>query len=111
MLKDKSKLFFVVIICIIVIAARQFVLNPKLPAQKTEFLIIVFGWQRYASLKRLCDSLLKADYMNQRVDLQFSIDGMHSTQVKDYVEKFHWPFGNVHLKISKVHLGLEKVLL
>lgn len=71
-----------------------------------EFMIIVFGWRREKSLKRLMNSLLKAEYMNYRVKLQFHIDFKPTTEVKNYVETFEWPFGEKSVILREKTFGL-----
>ncbi len=50
--------------------------------------------RRFASLRRLCESLLLADYQGYTsVQLRFSLDSDVSGEVLDYVYHLEWPFG------------------
>lgn len=75
-----------------------------------EFMIIVFGWRREESLKRLMNSLLKADYLNYSVKLQFHIDFKPTQEVKDYVESFEWPFGEKTVILRSKTFGLMQAV-
>lgn len=76
-----------------------------------EFLIIVFGWRRKDSLKRLMKSLLAADYLNQRVRVQFHIEFEPSEGVREFVETLQWPYGNKSIIWRKESFGLERMVV
>ena len=71
------------------------------------FTIKVFGWNRRASLKRLCQSLKRADYGNHQVKLQFFIDGGGPKEVVEYVKSFEWPHGPLEQQFRERRFGLR----
>ena len=75
-----------------------------------EFMIIVFAWRRADSLKRLMDSLKKADYMDYQIKLQFHIDFKPTEEVEKYTEKFEWPFGEKTILLRTKSFGLERMV-
>lgn len=75
------------------------------------FLLIVFCWKRKASLKRLVDSLIKADYSGHFPELQFHIEFDPSEEVKAYVNNLKWPHGNKKLFLRQESFGLEKMVM
>ena len=75
------------------------------------FVIIVFAWKRRMSLKRLCDSLLAAEYHGIPVQLEFHIDGEAHERVLQYVDEFSWPFGSVQVLRQADRIGLESIVV
>ena len=73
------------------------------------FIIQVFGWRRFASMRRLMNSLLNSAYMGVPVDLQINIDGDAAEELVAFVNSFAWPFGEKILNVRQGRLGLEKV--
>ena len=61
-----------------------------------KFILQVFAWRRSESLKRLCQSLKVAKYFGLSVDIHFHVDASPATSVLEYIEGFHWPFGQKH---------------
>jgi len=60
--------------------------------------------QRFSSLVRLCDSLVKAYYSGRtNIRLLFNIDVGTSAEVIEYVNRFVWPHGpkTVHVRVEK----------
>lgn len=56
--------------------------------------IIAVGYNREKSLYRLLDSLQKADYYGDIVDLIISLDRSNkSNEIIKYLEQFNWNFG------------------
>ena len=78
-------------------------------ASTPEFTIIVFGWRRTASLTRLLDSLLAADYAGHKVNLHFRIDGDSLIEVIDIATQFNWPHGPKFIAINPKRVGLANV--
>jgi hypothetical protein len=85
-----------------VLLAKELLSEPR-------YLIIVFGWKRAASLKRLCDSLLKAHYDGVSVDISFHIDGAPSEAVANFVADFKWEHGSKKVVQHEAQIGLVQV--
>jgi len=74
---------------------------------KLKVAIIVVGYNRILSIKRLLDSLLKANYDNLDVPLVISIDKSDDFELYSFVENFQWPFGDKFVNIQTTKLGLK----
>ena len=61
--------------------------------ERSAYALIVVGYNRCDSLKRLVGSLQKADYLGDRVDLIFSIDNAGTDTVERYAKTVQWPHG------------------
>lgn len=77
------------------------------------FAIVVIGYKKYESMRRLMKSLEKVDFSNRRdISLIFSIDYSNDNQsVRDYAENYRWPFGEKRLIIYKENQGLKKHII
>lgn len=76
-----------------------------------KYRIIVFGWRRRASLKRLLDSLEAADYKGRTdIPIEIFLDGEAHNLVVDYVQNFIWTHGQVKIHQRDTRIGLEKVV-
>lgn len=73
--------------------------------------IVVVGYNRVHSIRRLLNSLLSAEYPSQDVPLVISIDCSGDTELYDYVKIFEWPYGNKYLNIQEHRLGLKKHII
>jgi hypothetical protein len=71
--------------------------------------IHVFCWRRTKSLQRLCNSLLRARYLNYTVPIVFHVDGDPLPSVVAYLDSFEWPFGEKTIIQSPNHLGMPNV--
>ena len=60
---------------------------------KLKVTIAVFAWRRLASLSRLLDSLLEAEYCGRVVPLKLFLDYGASDEVRDRIRSFRWPHG------------------
>ncbi len=72
--------------------------------------IVVVAYNREDSVRRLLQSLLKADYCNN-VDLIISIDKSDTRNVEEYADGIDWPFGRKRVYKHEVNLGLRKHIL
>lgn len=77
----------------------------------SEFAIVIIGYNRLVSLKRLVGSLLKADYFGDKVDLIISLDNCGERLLVDYAESIVWPYGQRKIIAHEVRLGLKKHVL
>ncbi len=78
------------------------------PGNKEKIAIVVIGYNRLLSIKRLLGSLLNADYPSKDIPLVISIDCSGNEQLYDFVRDFEWPYGDKYLNIQKTRLGLQK---
>ncbi len=72
--------------------------------------IIVIGYDRLDSLKRVLDSLNNAFY-NEKVDLIISLDKSNVLEVYEFANNFNWSFGEKKVILSEEKLGLRKHVL
>ena len=63
------------------------------------------------SISRLLESLSRADYGTDKVNLIISIDNSGSDNVESYVKKLQWDFGDKIIKTYPERLGLRKHIL
>ncbi|WP_260284799.1 glycosyltransferase [Peribacillus aracenensis] len=73
--------------------------------------IIVVAYNRDLSLKRLLNSLARAEYGNQKVDLIISIDKSQNEKVSEVARDFIWKYGEKTVIEHKENLGLKKHVL
>ena len=74
--------------------------------------IILVCYNRINGLRRLCKSLLEANYYNQSdVTLIFSIDNSGSTLIYVFAKDFNWPFGEKLISHFDERQGLKKHVL
>lgn len=77
---------------------------------KSEYAIVVIGYNRLYSLIRLCNSLIKAEY-DDRIDLIISLDYCEDTSVRDYAESFKWEYGVKEVIFHESRMGLKEHIL
>jgi hypothetical protein len=73
--------------------------------------IVVAGYNRDESLKRLLQSLSKASYPKINITLVISIDRSNNDNVREVAEKFTWKHGKKEVILHKERLGLKKHIL
>lgn len=74
--------------------------------------IVVVTFDRVQSLKRLLDSLLRADYLSFKVDLIVSIDhGPTQSDIEALLENFDWPHGESEIRTFIENMGLRTHIL
>ena len=74
---------------------------------RSRIAIVVVGYNRLKSIKRLLESLLNADYSNFNVPLIISVDCSGDEPLYEYVRTFSWPYGDKYLNIQQERLGLK----
>ena len=89
--------------------ARQALNTAILLRPVVTFRIIVIAWRRRASLDRLVNSLLAAEYHGFRVHLDFHMDGGGHPRVVEYIDELKWPHGRVRVNRHAERVGLERV--
>ena len=56
--------------------------------------IVVVGYNRPDSIEHLLNSLLRAEYGEEKVNLVISLDkGQRQKEIKDIAERIIWPYG------------------
>lgn len=73
--------------------------------------VLIIGYNRIDSLKRLLSSVQNAIYNNEEVDLIFSIDYSGTDIVSDYVKSIEWSHGNIIYRLFDERQGLKKHIL
>jgi hypothetical protein len=71
--------------------------------------VVVFAWRRLASLRRVVDSLLEAEYCGHTMPLKLFIDGGALPSVKTFVDSIEWKHGPVslHAYNDRTPLGIR----
>lgn len=77
----------------------------------TKNAIVVITYNRLVSLKRLINSLLDAEYLEDKIDLIVSMDCSGDQSLRLYIESIKWPFGDITKIFHKERLGLKKHVL
>lgn len=73
--------------------------------------LVVIGYNRPASLRRLLRSLTKAHYPDRPVRLVISLDRADSTAALQVAEEYRWPFGEKRIIAHPERLGLRRHVL
>lgn len=74
--------------------------------------IVVVGYNRLKSIKRLLTSLSRAKYPEDvDVPLVISIDCSNNQELYQFVNNFKWPYGEKYVNIQTERLGLKKHIL
>lgn len=76
-----------------------------------EFGIVAIAYNRTESLSRLLDSLIKAEYFGEIIDLVISIDYSGNNSVYNMATEFEWPYGNKRIIHHSENLGLKNHVL
>ena len=74
---------------------------------KSKIAIVVVGYNRIKSIRRLLTSLSNAHY-RQEVPLIISIDCSGDTELYEYVRNFEWKHGTKYVNIQEHRLGLKE---
>lgn len=74
---------------------------------KEKIAIVVVGYNRIKSIRRLLTSLSNAHY-SQEVPLIISIDCSGDTELYEYVRNFEWKHGTKYVNIQEHRLGLKE---
>lgn len=78
---------------------------------KSKYAIVVIGYNRLHSLKRLFISLNRADYLGDSVDLIVSLDFCEDRSLYKFSENFQWEFGEKRIIFHEKRMGLRKHIL
>jgi hypothetical protein len=76
-----------------------------------KFAIVAVAYNRPNSLRRLLDSLSKANYDDFYVDLIISIDRSDNNLTENIASDFFWGFGNKIIRTYPERLGLRKHII
>lgn len=82
-------------------------MNINDASNKNRIAIVVVGYNRLKSIKRLIDSLLVAQYPSTGVPLYISIDASGDEKLYEYVKSVEWPYGEKYINIQEKRLGLK----
>lgn len=77
-------------------------------SNKSKIAIVIVGYNRLDSIKRLLSSLEQAIYPTNDVPLVVSIDASGNEQLYDYVRNYKWKFGETFIIIHEKRLGLRE---
>ena len=74
--------------------------------------IVAVGYNRPDSMEQLLNTVVKADYANDKVDLIVSIDkGEKQNEIVKVAEKVEWLFGNKIIRAFPERQGLRKHII
>ena len=73
--------------------------------------VVVVAYNRLDSLKRILESLLRAEYPAEGAELIISIDRGDNRDVLEYAQGFYWPFGKKTVLYQEKNLGLKAHIL
>ena len=77
----------------------------------SKYAIVVVGYNRVGGILRLLDSLKKAEYGNDKVDLIISLDNCGDDSVERAVEKLSWSHGDRFIRTFPERQGLKNHIL
>ena len=75
---------------------------------KDKIAVVVVGYNRIKSIRRLMNSLLRAEYPSHDIPLVISIDCSNDFELYDYVQNIEWPYGDKYVNIQEERLGLKR---
>ena len=83
----------------------------SIPISKDKVAIVIVGYNRLSSIKRLLSSIDRALYLTNDIPLVISIDCSGDTALYEFVQEFQWKHGPKYVNIQKERLGLLKHIL
>lgn len=78
---------------------------------KEKIAIVVVGYNRIKSMRRLLNSLANAHYEHDDIPLVISIDCSGDTELYQYVQQFDWKHGSKYVNIQDKRLGLKNHII
>mgnify|MGYP000596238185 FL=1 len=78
---------------------------------KSQTAIVVVGYNRLDSLKRLLSSLEQSQYDGDTIPLIISIDASGNEELYNFVKAYNWIYGPCYVNIQTQRLGLKKHIL
>lgn len=78
---------------------------------KSQTAIVVVGYNRLDSLKRLLSSLEESQYDGDTIPLIISIDASGNEELYNFVKAYNWIYGLCYVNIQTQRLGLKKHIL
>ena len=74
--------------------------------------IVVAGFSRLESIKRITSSILTASYCKGNITLYYSIDFSHNQDlIMNYINSINWDHGDLKIISYPDHLGLREHIL
>lgn len=77
------------------------------PTRPEDIAIVVIGYNRLDGLKRLLESLERADYPRSDIPLVISIDASGNEELYEFVRRYEWDYGTKYVNIESKRLGLK----
>ncbi len=78
---------------------------------KSQTAIVVVGYNRLNSLKRLLSSLEQSLYDGDTIPLVISIDASGNEELYNFVKAYNWNYGPCYVNVQDQRLGLKKHIL
>lgn len=79
-------------------------------ANKERLAVVVVGYNRLDSIKRVLSSVTEAHYPAEDIPLVLSIDCSGDKELYEYVRNYQWVHGEKYVNIQQERLGLKKHL-
>ena len=74
--------------------------------------IIVAGYYRLDSVKRITSSILESSYSKDNITLYYSLDySNHQDSILKYLDTVTWKYGDVEVIVHPSRLGLREHIL
>lgn len=83
----------------------------NITGNKDNIAVVVVGYNRKNSIKRLLDSLSNAFYFNENVSLVICLDNCGNNDVYDFANQFNWSFGEKIIIHQTERQGLKNHIL
>ena len=83
----------------------------NISGNKNNIAIVVVGYNRKKSIKRLLNSLLNSHYLNDNVPLVICLDNCGNNDVYDFANQFNWRFGEKFIIHQTERQGLKNHIL
>ena len=75
------------------------------------FAIVVIGYNRPESIRRILNRLIKCNYEGDRVDLIVSLDNCGNNDCEKLCRRSEWPYGQMKVRTFENRQGLKKHIL
>lgn len=77
----------------------------------SNFAIVVIGYNRPRSIRRLLNRLIECEYEQDRVDLIVSLDNCGNNICERECSEIVWPYGTMQIRTHEKRLGLKRHIL
>ena len=79
----------------------------NISGNKNNIAVVVVGYNRKKSIKRLLNSLLNSHYLNDNVPLVICLDNCGNNDVYDFANQFNWRFGEKFVNYRWLYVLLK----